>query len=252
MLLDLYLPETVMNSRLGRQAIEWYSRFDLISGLMSENGTTLGREWYLAPERWYRSVTLQHPSRIDYKIQFAYAKYFTLCADLALLFSKLARGPMTVELRQESDRCEEEMKQWFMALDLTFRDEQFLVKDFECRVADPADIVDPYVEIWREPLYSLNFMLLDWNATSIMFKMKISQAMQQPLPPELGAMALETCRLFETIEYWPDSPAGSILKIHSGLGIACLFLPRDDKHIMWCRRKLAKIESLGYVLLSQR
>lgn len=245
MLLDFYLPDTVMDSEVGRQASEWYSRLDLTSGLMSENGTTLSREWYLANELWYQSMTLQHPSRIDFKIHFAFARLRTFCADLALLFSKLARGPMTVELRQEIERCEGEMMQWFADLGPTFKDEQYLVKDFNGRVADPEDIVNPYVEIWREPLFALNFMLLDWTATSIMFKMKISQAMQLPLPPELSNMALEACRLFETIEYWPDSPSGSVLKIHSSLGIASLFLPKDEKHTMWCRRKLAKVESLG-------
>ena len=234
-----------MNTEIGRQASEWYSRLDLTSGLMSENGTTLSREWYLAAENWLQSMTLQHPSRLDYKVQLAFAKHRTLCADLALLFSKLARSPMTVELRQESDRCDGELKQWFAALDPSLKDEQFLVEDFGGRVADSGDIVDPYVGIWREPLYSLNFLLLDWIAMSMMFKMKISQAMQQALPPELRTMALEACRLFETVEYWPDSPPGSVLKIHSCLGIASLFLPKDDKHTMWCRRKFAKIESQG-------
>lgn len=236
-----------MDSEIGRQANEWYARFDLTSGLMSENGTTLSRQWYLASEHWFRSMTLLYPSQIDYKILLAFARHRSLCADLAMLFSKLARGPMTAELRQESNRCDEELKQWFVSLDPVFKDEQFLVKDFEGNVADPDDIVDPYVEIWREPLFAMNFMLLDWTATSMMFKMKISQALQQQLPPELGTMALEACRLFETIEYSPYSPPGSVLKIHSSLGIASLFLPKDEKHILWCRKKLAKVESLGCV-----
>ena len=249
MLLELYTPDTIMTSELGRQAIEWYARFELTSGLMSENVTTLSQQWFLATETWFQTMSMQHPGRIDYKIGFACARHRTLWADLASLFSKLARGPMTLELQRESDRCAERIDQWILTLDPCFKNEHFLVRDFKGRLADPRDIVDPFVEIWREPLFTVNFMFLDWSAMSMLFKMKIAQAMHVPPPPELVSMALEACRVFETIEYWPDSPAGSVLKAKSVLGVACLFLPKDGQHTMWCRTKLAKIESLGYALL---
>ena len=248
MLLELYSPETIMTSKLGRQAIEWYTRFELTSGLMSENVTALSQEWFLATEGWFQTMSVQCPDQIEYKIGFTCAKHRTLWAHLALLFSKLARGPMTSELQQESDRCAERIEQWIVTLDPYFKDEQFLMKDFKGRLADPGDIVDPFVEIWREPMFAVNFMFLDWSAMSMLFKMKIAQAMHLPAPSELESMALEACRVFETIEYWPESPAGSILKAKSVLGVACLFLPKDYRHTMWCRTKLAKIESLGYVL----
>ena len=245
MLLELYSPDTIMMTELGRQAVAWYARFDLTSGLMSENETALGREWFLATERYYQDLTWQHPSRIDYKIEHATSKHRTLCADLAVLFSKLARGIITPELQREMDRCKEQVDNWYEILDPAFKDEQFLVKTFPGKQKDPADIVDPYVSIWREPLYTFNFMLLDCQSMSMLFKFKMSTLYLQPLPPELEGLALEACRLFETIEYWPISPAGSVLKAQSSLGIACLFLPKDERHTMWCRKKLAKIESLG-------
>lgn len=62
---------------------------------------------------------------------------------------------------------------------------------------------------------------------------------------ELEKKAFATCQLYEALEYWPHSPPGTILAIQASLGIACLFLPRDETHSMWARRKLATIESNG-------
>lgn len=52
-------------------------------------------------------------------------------------------------------------------------------------------------------------------------------------------------QLFETVELYHESPPGTILALQASLGIACLFLPRDEAHAMWARRKLATIESHG-------
>ncbi|TVY80693.1 hypothetical protein LSUE1_G006092 [Lachnellula suecica] len=64
---------------------------------------------------------------------------------------------------------------------------------------------------------------------------------------ELQEIAYKSCQLFEAMEYWPGSPPGTVLACQASLGIACLFLPRDDHHSMWARRKLAVIESHGYI-----
>ncbi|KAL9033734.1 MAG: hypothetical protein Q9214_007370, partial [Letrouitia sp. 1 TL-2023] len=67
-----------------------------------------------------------------------------------------------------------------------------------------------------------------------------------PAPPDLRSLASDMCRIFEAIELWPGSYPGSLVAAQATLGIATLFLPKDEKHIMWCRQKLAAIESRGY------
>lgn len=63
---------------------------------------------------------------------------------------------------------------------------------------------------------------------------------------ELQQIAYKTCQLFEALENWPGSPPGTVIASQASLGIACLFLPRDNRHAMWARRKFALIESHGY------
>ena len=86
---------------------------------------------------------------------------------------------------------------------------------------------------------------MDWTSLEMVHKNQTSKVLQQQTPSDLPLLALEICRLFEAIEYWPQSPPGAVLAAQASLGVAAIYLPKDDRYTMWCRRKLAKMESLG-------
>jgi hypothetical protein len=52
-------------------------------------------------------------------------------------------------------------------------------------------------------------------------------------------------QIYETVELWPHSPAGSMVLLQSCLGLAALYVPRDAKHHLWFRRKFALLETMG-------
>ena len=215
---------------------------------MSGNQTVLSREWFVATEEYYRQQSLSYPNSIDYKIEATIAKHRLLAVDLALLFAQFPRGAITIKtFERESDKFAEQIRTWKDHLDPIFQDSSYIVELFEGKERAPEDIVDPRLPggFYKGALFTFNFMLIDWHAITIMHGYKTASMLKRPLPPELSKRALDICRLFEAIEYWPDSPPGSILKAQGGLGLALLVLPKDEKHIMWCRRKLAKVESLG-------
>ena len=237
-----------METEVRRKILAWYSRFDLMGGLASGYQTVLGREWFVATEDYYRQQSLSYPNSIDYKIEATIAKHRLLAVDLALLFAQLPRGAITIEnFERESDKFAQQIRTWKENLDPIFRDSSYLVESFQGKDRDPEDIVDPYLPggLYKGALFTFNFMLIDWHAVNLMHGYKTALMLKRPLPPELLEIALNICRLFEAIEYWPDSPPGSMLKAQGSLGLALLVLPKDQKHIMWCRRKLAKVESLG-------
>merc|ERR1711939_92693 len=134
----------------------------------------------------------------------------------------------------------------------SFNDDYHRVKEFPVAAERPLnddDIVNPYTPggLFKDALWPINFMWLHWYGIELMQKYQTALLLQQPIPPELEQMSLEICRIYETIERWPDAPNGAILGVHANLGIALLFLKKDAKHTMWARRKLATIERLGYV-----
>ena len=235
-----------MESELGRKILSWYSRFDLTTGLMSENETALSKDWFQAAERYYQEQCIRHPDSIDYKIEANVATHRAFCVNLASLFSRFGR--LTPEMiRSQSQIFREHLETWHKRLDPIFKDRHYQVWSFDGNHADADDLFDPHRPggLWQEPLFTFNFMRLDWLAMSMMFKYKLALALGEPLPVELWGLALEACRTLEAVERWPESPVESVLRGQACLGIASLFLPRDERYTTWCRTKLAKIESLG-------
>ena len=249
MLTELYDVDSIMNIEIHRKILAWYSRFDLFAGLMSGYETVLGREWFCANENYYQSQSQRISSSIDCKIEAAVASHRVLAMDIALLFARLPRGDISLEdFTLENDLIVEQLRTWRQNLDPLITDGKYLVHTFHTpRERDPEDIVDPYMPrgLYEGALWTVNFMIMDWIALDMMHKYQTAMMFKRQPPPELESMALELCRVFEAIEYWPDSPPGSVLKAQAGLGIAALFLPRDHKHMMWCRKKMAMIEGKG-------
>lgn len=254
MLLELYTPETIMETEVRRKILCWYARFDVYAGLMSGYGTVLGREWSYAYEQYYVDQWHQNPNDLDAHIEAAIAVHALNAMDMTLLFSKLPRGEISVpNFMKENQALSDRIRTWKKDVQPLLDRSEHLVTSFEgARPRDPDDIVDPYVAgtIYKGPLFAVNYMLLAWYALDLMHKYQTALMLQQQPPAELVNIALEQCRLFEAIEYWPGSPPGSMLVAGASVAMASLFLPKDEKHSMWCRRKFAMIENMGYVFLS--
>ncbi|KAL8869420.1 MAG: hypothetical protein Q9174_004284, partial [Haloplaca sp. 1 TL-2023] len=250
MLTELYSIESIVDSELSRKILSWYARFDLFAGFMSGYETVLGREWFVANEQYYAEQEAQHPDSISCRLEAAVSRHRLLAMDMALLFAKLPRGAISMpDFEKENQMLAARIAGWKKGLEPLLSDDRYMVESFEGAPArDQDDIVDPYRPggLRQGPLWALNFLLMDGLSTTILHTYQTALIMQRKGTPEgLEKMALEMCRLFEAVEYWPGSPSGSILSAQAGLGIAVIFLPQDERHIMWCRRKLAKIEGQG-------
>ena len=254
MLSELYSATTIMEKEVHRKILSWYARFDLFAGLMSGYETVLGREWFCANEKYFAEQSVRHPDDINYSFEAVIASHRLMAMDMALLFAKFARGNISIQdFTEENDVIASRIMDGKRSLNPWLSDSRHLVQSFEgAPERDTDDIVDPYLpgRMHEGPLWTVNFLFMDWMATDIMHKYQTASMLQQLPPPELTGFALELCRMFEAIEYWPNSLPGSLLAAQATLGIACLFLPKDERHTMWCRRKLAVIESMGYETIS--
>ena len=249
MLLELYSVNSIMQTEIQRKILAWYARFDLFAGLMSGSATVLGREWFFANQQYYVQKSQKHSNNIDFKVEAHIATHRLTAMDMALLFAKFSKGKISkADFTTENNVLAEHIRAWKDQLAPLLSNAEYLVQSFGgARDPDPEDIVDPYKPggIYKGALWTINFMMIDWYAVTLMHKHQTALALQQQPPSELMHLALEMCRIFEAIEYWPESPRGSILTAQASLGIASVFLPKDEKHGIWCRRKLAMIESMG-------
>ena len=238
-----------METEIRRKILVWYLRFDLLAGFMSGNKAVLGREWLLAYQTYHRLQLQDSPNNIDYLIEYEYAHYRMLAMDITILFAKVHRGAITmVDFMRENELISDRIRAWKSRLGPLLSDIEYLVTSFEgARAPDPEDIVDPYMKggLYQGPLWTVNFMLVDYYTIEITHQYQTALLLGHTPPPELLHSALEICRIFEAIEYWPGSPEGAILSAQSNLGMASLFLPKDNRYVMWCRRKLATVERMG-------
>ena len=250
MLLELHTPQTIMQTEARRKILGWYARFDLFAGIMSGCETVLSRDWFRASEQYYKQLVIQDRTNIHNRIEANIAGHRLMAMDMALLFSKLPRGLISIdEFVRENQQISDAIAAGMADLeDITANQRHHLVTSFEgAPERDPDDIVDPYKPggLYSGPLWTINYLLLDYHAVHTVQQYQSALMLQLQAPPDLPSRALEQCRIFEAIERWPGSPPAAILPAQASLGVAGLFLPKDERHSMWCRQKLAKVESLG-------
>ena len=255
MLLQMFEPEPMMETELGRRIFSWYSRFDIIAGLMSGNVTQLDRVWFEANSNWYHSQVDDDPNNdldVDGILADLVASNRLLGFDMAKLYSRLPRKEMTMdEFHKENDKIIDRLSDLKKRIE-AINDDYYTVQYFpeaENRPLTDEDIVDPYAAggLFRDALWNLNFMWMDWYSIEQMHKYQAATLLQRPISPELEALSLEQCRIYEAIDRWQDAPDGALLGCHASLGLTVVFLKKDEKHTMWCRQKLANIERMGYI-----
>ena len=261
MLLSMYKPDptggpgSIMETETSRNIFSWYTRFDVIAGLLGGNETILDRHWYVVCQDWYAShVDEDDMEDVDSRFQALTAGNRLIGMDMASLFSRMGRGQITVEAFKTQN---EELRQrlgWVKSEAQKLNDAYYTVTDFPWRKPlTMEDIVDPYISggLFEKALWHLNFVWIDWYAIELMHQYQTSMILQQPVPVEkLQPLALEQCRIYEAINRYPYAPEGAILGGHASLGLAIVFLPKDQRHIDWARRRLYEIERRGYVFPS--
>jgi hypothetical protein len=213
--------------------------------------TVLSRDWFSGAREYYARRILEEPDNVNWKIEEAVASLRLIAMDMSILFAKKGKGELTPEqFLIENDNLAKQISDWKDKMDPALQDPRWQVNDFTgAPPLDPNDIVDPYIPgtLYHGPIWSMNKCTIDWYSIDLMHKYQTALVLQDQPSKELSMKAYASCQLFEAIEFWPRSPKGSIIACQASLGIASLFLPRDRAHSMWCRRKLAVVESLGLV-----
>ena len=243
-----------MHTPMTRVILAWYMRFDVFAGLLGGFQTTLSRDWFSHSHDFFKQQAINEPESLDWKIEAAISQYRLLATDMSLLFAKMGKREISTEqFIAENDIISRRIEEWSTHLDPALQDSRYLVMEFnERRHVDPDDIVDPYLPgtLYQGPLWAMNIAKLDWTSIDIMHKYQTALTLGTQPSAELGMKAYLSCQLFESMEFFSASPPGTIVACQASLGIAFLFLPRDETHAMWARQKLALIESNGCVQIS--
>jgi len=249
-LTELYTPQQVVENETLRMVLQWYTHFDVFAGMISGKGTSIGMEWFKAQHEWDAHQVTQKPNDLTMKYRERFSRFRVIAADMAILMARKSKNAISDDdFDSECEAIVEELENFEQKMDPALRDESKLVTDFSgTPPLDPDDIVDPYDPkiLYGGELFATNHLTLAFHGLHLMFLYQFHEMQGKPRPPRMQELALKMCQLIEAMEYHPDSPSGIILGLQANLGMAVAFLPLDEKHIMWARRKLAAVESLGY------
>ena len=253
-LTELFTPLTAMQNEISRFVLCWYMRFDGFASFMGGFEAILSREWFSYAQEFFQDQVAREPSDLNWKIESAIASSRLIAIDMSSVFAKKGSGEISHEqFLSENEVIGRRIKEWMAKMDPALQDRRFLVTNLEGVLSlEPDAIFDPYIlnTIYSGPLWAMNVVIMDWYSIDLMHRYQTALALSTPPSADLGLQAYTICKLFEAVELWPGSPPGTILACQASLGCACLFLPKDERHAMWARRKLATIELNGSVASS--
>ncbi|KAI1105850.1 hypothetical protein F4804DRAFT_340904 [Jackrogersella minutella] len=247
----LFTPQTIMNSPTSRILLTWYIRFDVFVGMMGGFETNLPRQWFSSVVQYCREHAENDPRDLGMKTELHASALRLISRDMSILYARGGRGEISgEEFAAQHDRITRRLYEWKDNLDPALTDPNYLVTNFQHKAPlDEDDIVDPYKpgRLYDFPLFSTTVLTAEWHSILVMHKSQEAFALQQKPSDELRGLAHSICEIFETVQLWTSAPNGALIPIQACLAIAALFLPRDNRHHMWLRRKYALLESLGYV-----
>lgn len=248
-LTNMFTPQTVTQTPMGRMCLHWYARFDTFVALMGGFPSDLAREWFTAMVDYNRFQKSLYPDQLRWKMEEWSASLRLISYDMSILFARGSRGQIPPQqFNEEHEKITKRLNEWKEGGDPALVDPRYLVTDFpKPGPTAPDDIVDPYTPgiLYEPPLFTTTILNAEWNSIMIMHKCQSSNTPPEILFMELGGHAYATCQYFETLEFWPPTPKGVLVLIQACIAIAALFLPQDPRHHMWFRRKFALLETMG-------
>ena len=248
-LTSLFTPQTITQDETRRKIINWYNRFDLVAGILSGGETKLNREWIVACHEHHHRQAKDRPDDLAAKFEDFFAKSRLLATDVTLLFAAKKREAISDEVFAQRTRgLMGDYADFGHTLETSFADPSNFVKSFSKAPPPSDDDVSDYRDpqfLYAGDLFTMNYIMTDFWAIDMMFKYQLARAQDQPPTAEVAELALKMCKIFEAIEMCDQGPPGRVLGSQGSLGIASLFLPKDQKHTDWCRRKLALVEQQG-------
>lgn len=251
-LTQLYTPQTILQSFVGRMIMTWYVRFDVFVGMLGGFETRLPREWFSATVDYWERQAWEDESELLWKMEAASALLRLISVDMSNLYAKAGRGDLAGEVfAAEYERLTATLYQWRRDLDPALTSTSHQVTDFEWRAPlGEDDVFDPYVPgfLYKGSMFPMTLLLAEWHSVTVMHLSQEPGRLQQEPTQEMRNLAMGICQIVASVERWPARPSGTMVMLHACLVIAALFVPKEERYQMWMRRKYVLIEQLGYVI----
>lgn len=245
---EILTPESVNVNELHTNIFLWYARFDVVAGILAGTEAILSRDWYISKEEYDAEQAARYPDDPVKQLVHVASINRRFGLEMASLYAKFSRGLIPVdEFTVQNEQLGQSMERAKNIVRQLDNSEYLVHSHPNQEPLTDDDIVDPYVPdvLHQGFLWDANYVWIDLLATDTMFKYQTMLALKQPLVPEIHSLVFDLCRLVEAIHRWPDKENGYYIGFKNCLCMTSMFLPNDNKHQMWSRRRLALMEQKG-------
>lgn len=247
---QLFTPQRIIQTPMGRTILIWYTRFDLFVSSMGSFEPSLPRPWIEALNAQSQAQLSNDPESLHWLSETTENWMQLIFLDMCSLYSRQKSGLIAEEaFLAEHKRLTILLREWRDSLDP--------------RLTDPAHLATiPVTEHQlfnyannRAPIYEgywsfMTILLAEWHAVALIHLCHVSGnslAETSELLGNLSQNAEAICQTIEGAENWPPAPKGMLSMLHPSLSLAAIWLPRTPQKYIWLRKKFAWLESSGYV-----
>ncbi|KAI9718684.1 MAG: hypothetical protein M1828_006619 [Chrysothrix sp. TS-e1954] len=224
-LTSIYTPEAIAQDKVHNVVLEWYLRFDLTAGFLAGKETTLDEPWFVAQHQGAVARKDRDPEDIRAKIA--------------------GIGQIDQEtVHQELNRIRMRFTTWYKDVDSSLFDaEKMAALPVMSKGKEGAEGISPF----HNDIWASRFMLLKFWGTELLLNAQVAQIEGDKSASENASrLASRIFQMFEAIQHEDQTP-GACIGAQNAFNLACVFLGNDPVRVASCRRKLARIEGLGYI-----
>jgi len=223
---------------------------------MAGSGNTLGREWHVAAVDFHTRQIQENPNDLGAIFEERFAQLRLVAYDISAVFGGKAKGILSDgDFMLGLNDLKRQFQETGEVIEHAFEGRRVYVKNFPNAPTDRqnaiVDATDPNFLLAGE-LWPWNMVRMDFWALSVMFKSQLLKMDPTVNVQEVVGMALLTGKMYETLQSASHNPKAVVLGFQGIIGVAAAAMPRDEKHVMWARRKYAEAETYGYVMKHER
>lgn len=247
---QLFTPQTIVQTPVGRIILVWYTRFDQFVACMGTLEPGLPRSWIEAFDLHCRAQLSNEPDDPTWLSEVTENWLRIITHDMCLLHARKRSGRIPEQpFQAEHRKLSNSLREWRDNLNPILTDSKRLAKQPQtaCKLFHYfQDSLPIYEESWS----FMTLLITEWHAIVLTHLChitgeRLAEAILILGNPADNAEAI--CQVLEGAETWSSAPKGMATMLHPTVAMAALWLNMNPPRHVWLKEKFAWLESSGYV-----
>lgn len=250
-LTQLFTPQSIVQTPVGRIMLVWYLRFDLYVASMGTFEPSLPRHWIETLGEHCQAKMYGDPTNLDWVYGKAENQLQLLSRDICSLVARRKTGEFTEQAFQaEHGKMTIRLREWRNALHPAAVDPAGFASSQPGTPVGRPELFDrgPYAAPAHHGSPFTTALICGWHSMVLVHLCQVagdSLAEASAVLDDTARNAEAICHIIESVKHWVARPNGLLIMLHPALTLAGLFLPKTPRYHTWLRQQFAWVESCG-------